>query len=135
METRKASVNRASSLEISGPHSILHQTSEREERLSKCFTYIFVTFAVCFTPWAILTTVDPIPPSTLGWLHMATYILSWSSAFINPIIYSATNRNYQGAFKQLLGRIIPGGSARASVRSRKTEETTAMELVNRDSVD
>ena len=102
METRKASVNRASSLEISGPHSILHQTSEREERLSKCFTYIFVTFAVCFTPWAILTTVDPIPPSTLGWLHMATYILSWSSAFINPIIYGVCNSNYQNAFKNLI---------------------------------
>ena len=59
IETRKASVNRASSIEVTEAHSIMQQTSEREEYLSKCFIYIFVTFVCCFTPWEILITLDP----------------------------------------------------------------------------
>ena len=91
-KTRLAAKNRATSFEVIGPHSMIEQTKERERRITRTFSWLFVSFLVCFMPWAVVTSVDPIPPSSLGWLHMATYILSWSSAFLNPIIYCVTNR-------------------------------------------
>ena len=36
--------------------------------------------------------VDPLPPSKKSGLHLTSYILSWTSCFINPIIYCFTNK-------------------------------------------
>ena len=123
--TRKAAKNRASSLEVNGPYSIAAQTKERERSLTLTFALIYLTFLICFLPWGVLTVLDPIPPSQLGWLHMITYILSWSSAFVNPVIYCLTNKYYLEAFRQLLRHI----SRSPSSASRKTEITSAEELL------
>ena len=124
--TRKAAKNRASLLEVNGPHTIAAQTKERERSLTLTFSVIYVTFLTCFLPWALLTVADPLPPSRLGWLHMISLILSWSSAFLNPLIYCATNKYYMEAFRQLLRNVI---SRSASSASRKTELTSAQELL------
>ena len=124
--TRKAARNRASLLEVNGPHTIAAQTKERERSLTVTFSLIYITFLLCFLPWGLLTVLDPIPPSRLGWLHMLTYILSWASTFLNPLIYCFTNKYYMEAFRQLLRNVI---SRSASSASRKTELTSAKELL------
>lgn len=124
--TRKAARNRASLLEVNGPHSIAAQTKERERSLTITFSLLYVTFLVCFLPWGVLTVVDPIPPSRLGWLHMITFVLSWSSALVNPLIYCFTNKYYMEAFKQLIRNVIRRS---ASSASRRTEMTSARELL------
>ena len=63
VETRRAAKNRASSVEIIAPNAIFEQTRERERRITKCFSCIFITFLVCFTPWALVSEFDPMPPS------------------------------------------------------------------------
>ena len=127
--TLRAAKHRASSLEMIGQCSQEQQIRDREKRITKMFSYIFLTFLLCFTPWAIISEVDPMPPSTLGWVHMATYIVSWSSVIVNPIIYSVVNRNYQEAFMQLGRKIVP------SLSISRTTETSAVdiELINRKS--
>ena len=112
-------------MEVNGPHSIAAQTKERERSLTLTFALIYLTFLICFLPWGVLTVLDPIPPSQLGWLHMVTYVLSWSSAFVNPIIYCLTNKYYLEAFRQLLRNL----SRSPSSASRKTEITSAEELL------
>ena len=124
--TRKAAKNRASLLEVNGPHTIAAQTKERERSLTITFSLIYVTFLLCFLPWAVLTVLDPLPPSRLGWLHMISIVLSWSSAFLNPLIYCFTNKYYMEAFRQLLRSVI---SRSASSASRRTEVTSAQELL------
>ena len=124
--TRKAAKNRASLLEVNGPHTIAAQTKERERSLTITFSLIYVTFLLCFLPWAVLTVLDPLPPSRLGWLHMISIVLSWSSAFLNPLIYCFTNKYYMEAFRQLLRSVI---SRSASSASRRTELTSAQELL------
>ena len=124
--TRKAAKNRASSLELNGPYSIAVQTKERERSLTLTFALIYLTFLICFLPWAVLTVLDPIPPSQLGWLHMITYILSWSSAFVNPVIYCLTNKYYLEAFRQLVRNFVRRSPSSAN---RKTEITSAEELL------
>ena len=39
-----------------------------------------------------LLVVDPMPPSRLSWLHLCSYVLTWSSCFINPFIYCWSNK-------------------------------------------
>ena len=112
-------------MEVNGPHSIAAQTKERERSLTLTFALIYLTFLICFLPWGLLTVLDPIPPSHLGWLHMVTYVLSWSSAFVNPVIYCLTNKYYLEAFRQLLRTL----SRSPSSASRKTEITSAEELL------
>ena len=85
----------------------MEQTKQRERRITKCFTYIFIAFLVCFTPWALITTFDPMPPSSKGWLHMASYILSWSSVVVNPVIYCVTNRHYQVVLQKVPSEANP----------------------------
>ena len=112
-------------MEVNGPYSIAAQTKERERSLTLTFALIYLTFLICFLPWGVLTVLDPIPPSQLGWLHMITYVLTWSSVFVNPIIYCLTNKYYLEAFRQLLRNI----SRSPSSASRKTEITSAEELL------
>ena len=113
-------------MEVNGPHTIAAQTKERERSLTITFSLIYVTFLLCFLPWAVLTVLDPLPPSRLGWLHMISIVLSWSSAFLNPLIYCFTNKYYMEAFRQLLRSVI---SRSASSASRRTEVTSAQELL------
>ena len=113
-------------MEVNGPHSIAAQTKERERSLTLTFALIYLTFLICFLPWGLLTVLDPIPPSHLGWLHMVTYVLSWSSAFVNPVIYCLTNKYYLEAFRQLLRTVVRRSPSSAS---RKTEITSAEELL------
>jgi len=86
-----------------GNYSVVGQTKQREKSLTVTFSTIFVAFVVCFIPWCILSVLDPIPtpfdepPSQYGSLHMVTYILTWLSACVNPIIYCLTNKHYREA--------------------------------------
>ena len=90
--TRKAAKERGTSGGIFGPHTMVAQTKERERSLTITFSIIFISFIICFLPLCLLTVFDPMPPSKLGWLHMIANILGWTSSFINPIIYCATNK-------------------------------------------
>jgi hypothetical protein len=42
--------------------------------------------------------VDPMPPCR-GYpgLHVASYVIFWTSGFVNPVIYIFSNRNYRNA--------------------------------------
>merc|ERR1711974_27049 len=75
---------------------------------------------ICFVPWCFLSVLDPIPapfdqpPSQLGSLHMVTYILTWLSACINPIIYCLTNRYYREAHLELVRKLVCQFAPRSS---------------------
>jgi len=132
VETRRAAKNRASSVEIIAPNAIFEQTRERERRITKCFSCIFITFLVCFTPWALVSEFDPMPPSDKDGLHMASYILSWCSAVVNPIIYCLTNKSYQDAFKKFGRKLVPTMSLKTG-STRRTDLTSDMQLIKRNS--
>ncbi|XP_023343199.1 protein trapped in endoderm-1 [Eurytemora carolleeae] len=74
---------------------------ERERELTRTLLYIFLGFVICFLPFCILTVADPMPPSKNSVLHLLSYILTWTSCFINPFIYCVTNKYYYEAYKNM----------------------------------
>jgi len=136
--TRRAARGRDGTSEVFGPHTMAAQTKQRERSITITFSLIFITFIVCYLPNGLLILLDPIPPSQLGWLHMVSYILTWTSAFINPVIYCLVNKYYLDTFKQLFKRLrIPVHCSReadaldTSQSSPQTEETMQEELLKR----
>lgn len=121
--TRKAAKERGNSGGIFGPHTMVAQTKERERSLTITFSIIFISFIICFLPLCLLTVFDPMPPSKLGWLHMIANILGWTSSFINPIIYCATNKYYLEAFTQTFHYMCRRKRYRAVPQA--TEETVS----------
>ena len=66
-------------------------------------------FMVCFFPSALIMVFDPMPPCYKNpELHVAGYIIFWCSAFINPVIYTLSNRNYRMAFKSFVRKYLCG---------------------------
>jgi len=133
--TRRAAKGRNGSSDVFGPHTMAAQTKERERSITITFSLIFVSFIICFLPYSFMTVVDPIPPSKLGWLHMITYILCWTSAFVNPVIYCLANKYYLETFKQLLRGLFKRTKHKAALddtdpTSRDTEETVQELLHN-----
>jgi len=79
---------------------------------------------------SFLSVFDPIPapfdqpPSKLGSVHMVTYILTWLSACINPIIYCLTNRYYREAHLELVRKLVcPNPRPSSNVANAFTEST------------
>lgn len=110
-----------------GQGSVTVKTKQRERSLTVTFSVTFLAFLLCFLPWTLLAVLDPLPPSQLGWLHMISYILCWTSACINPVIYCLTNKYYRAAYIQLLSSLSslclappPSPPARATVSTSLT---------------
>jgi hypothetical protein len=134
--TRRAAKGRNGSSDVFGPHTMAAQTKERERSITITFSLIFISFVICFLPYGFIMVVDPMPPSKLGWLHMITYILSWTSAFVNPVIYCLANKYYLETFKQLFKQLLKSSKPREALESsgsavsRETEETVQELLKN-----
>jgi len=126
VNTGRATRRAAGAGDLAGDLSIEAQTRARERSLTITFSLIFLSFVLCFLPYSCLTLLDPLPPSRLGWLHMLATVLTWTSAFLNPVIYCLANKYYLKAFLQL-GRRLCGQAGHTptshSDSSRQTEET------------
>jgi len=134
--TRRAAKGRNGSSDVFGPHTMAAQTKERERSITITFSLISLSFIICFLPYSFISLVDPMPPSKHGWLHMITYILAWTSAFVNPVIYCLANKYYLETFRQFLAQILERVTKgkedlkdSETVASMETEETV-QELLN-----
>jgi len=69
-------------------------------KLTKMMLTIFLLFLICFLPLMLVNVLDDFirQPS----VHIIASVLAWTSATINPILYSFLNQQYQKAFRTLL---------------------------------
>jgi len=77
------------------------QKKHRNEdiKLTKMMLTIFLLFMVCFLPLMLVNVLDD--EMSHPNIHIIASILAWTSAAINPFVYSLQNQQYQAAFKSL----------------------------------
>jgi hypothetical protein len=88
-----ADVTDGSGAALKGDGNVRRHTRRREQRLTRTLMLICAAYFVCFTPASLMHLFNPMPPCyNLPGLHVAASILFWCSAFVNPLIYTCTNK-------------------------------------------
>ena len=91
--------------------TLSRQMNKREAAITKMTLVVYIGFWVCFLPTTAIVVFDPTPGDhdKLDYpnrdnpeLHVAGYIIFWCSAFINPVIYIASNKVYRRALKDVI---------------------------------
>ncbi|XP_076314324.1 G-protein coupled receptor moody-like [Tachypleus tridentatus] len=73
---------------------------KEEWRVTRMVLIIFCSFLVCYLPITIVKVADK--QAKYPTLHILGYILIYSSASINPVIYGVFNKQYRQAYKTVL---------------------------------
>ena len=69
---------------------------EGEVLMTKTAIRVVGAFVFLYTPGFLVFTFNPMPgDKAVPQLHVAAYLLAWSHAFINPIIYTYSNRFFR----------------------------------------
>ena len=67
-------------------------------QLTKTMLTIFIVFLVTFLPAVVSNVLESKLPFPI--LHLVASILSWTSAVINPLVYSLLHHQYKEVFKE-----------------------------------
>ena len=67
-------------------------------QLTKTLLTIFIVFLVTFLPAVVSNVLESKLPFPI--LHLVASILSWTSAVINPLVYSLLHHQYKEVFKE-----------------------------------
>ena len=98
--------------------SIKEASTGREWQVTKTSLIVVGSFVFVYTPGTIVYTFNKLPgENAVPDLHVVTYVLSWSHAFVNPIIYIYFN----GFFRKEFCRILKINNERNS--SKDTSST------------
>ena len=95
-------------------HKIIKEsTSGREDQVTKTSFIAIGSFVFVYTPGFIVYMFNKLPgENAVPELHVAVYLLGWSHAFINPIIYIFFNQFYRKEFCKILKIEVDGDSER-----------------------
>ena len=85
----------------------------RDDQVNKTAFIVIGSFVFVFTPDVLVYTFNKLPgENAVPELHVAVYLLAWSHAFINPIIYIFFNEFYRKEFCRILKIKVDGDSDR-----------------------
>ena len=73
-------------------------------QLTKTMLTIFVVFLVTFLPAVLSNVLEHMLPFPI--LHLVASILSWTSAVINPLVYSLLHHQYKEVLLPEYERIL-----------------------------
>ena len=95
-------------------HKIIKEsTSGREDQVTKTSFIAIGSFVFVYTPGFIVYMFNKLPgENAVPELHVAVYLLGWSHAFINPIIYIYFNGFFRKEFCKILKIKVDGDSDR-----------------------
>ncbi len=89
----RSDVADAGAVSLTGEQNVRRHTRRREQALTRTLVLICVAYFVCFLPGGLVHVFNPMPPCyNLPGVHVAASILFWCSAFVNPLIYTCTNK-------------------------------------------
>ena len=89
-------------------YSLIHKSmkevaSGKERRVTKTSLIVIGSFVFVYTPGFIVYMFNKLPgENAIPELHVAMYLLGWSHAFINPIIYFFFNGFFRKEFCRVL---------------------------------
>ena len=95
-------------------------------QLTKTMLTIFIVFLVTFLPAVVSNVLESKLPFPI--LHLVASILSWTSAVINPLVYSLLHHQYKEVFKRVLRLDLMGKlkAFRRTVCWRRTPSSTSL---------
>lgn len=92
---------------------LMCKTHKREDiKLTKTMVTIFLLFVVCFLPLMVVNVLEDSLPKFSN-VHVISSMLAWTSATLNPLVYSMLHPEYKAAFKSLLG--LTSGPCRSQI--------------------
>ena len=93
--------------------SIKEASTGRECQVTKTSLIVVGSFVFVYTPGFIVYMFNKLPgENAVPELHVVTYLLGWSHAFINPIIYIYFNGFFRKEFCRILKIKVEGDSDR-----------------------
>jgi len=90
-------------------------------KLTKMMLTIFILFLLCFLPLMLVNVLEDVIRQP--YIHIIASVLAWTSAAINPAIYSFLNQQYQQAFRALL---CPADSSLPTTPGLSESQSSAM---------
>ena len=91
--------------------SIKEINTGKEYQVTKTSFIAIGSFVIVYTPGFIVYISNKLPgENAVPELHVAVYLLGWSHAFINPIIYIFFNEFYRKEFCKILKIKVDGDS-------------------------
>ena len=91
--------------------SIKEINTGKEYQVTKTSFIAIGSFVIVYTPGFIVYVLNKLPgENAVPELHVAVYLLGWSHAFINPIIYIFFNEFYRKEFCKILKIKVDGDS-------------------------
>ncbi|XP_007894438.1 5-hydroxytryptamine receptor 5A [Callorhinchus milii] len=76
---------------------------EQKERKAALMVGILIgVFVLCWIPFFITALIDPLSSWNIAPVYKSIFLwLGYSNSFFNPLIYTAFNKNYNNAFRNL----------------------------------
>ena len=92
-------------------------TNQQQKRIAKMMLLVLGTFFMCYIPQSIVSILEWFYKDSLVMvvLEKITVIVFWTNTWINPIIYAWNSKDFQLAFRKLLGLKV---NNRASVNAQ-----------------
>ncbi|XP_064621102.1 melatonin receptor type 1B-B-like [Lineus longissimus] len=99
----KSRVAAASAAAASQVKNDFDRTKDKREsiRLSRTLFVIFVVFAVCWSPYAIIVAAD-INDAWPREVHLYSILLAHSNSSLNSLVYGITNRQFRRGYRKFL---------------------------------
>ena len=91
---------------LNQPYNTYEATTNRQQkRIAKMMLLVLGTFFMCYIPQSIVSVLEWFYRDSLLMvvLEKITVIIFWTNTWINPIIYAWNSKDFQLAFRKLLG--------------------------------
>lgn len=78
---------------------------QKEKRAAVMVGILIGVFVLCWIPFFLAELIGPLCACSLPPIWKSVFLwLGYSNSFFNPLIYTAFNKNYNNAFKNLFTR-------------------------------
>ena len=67
---------------------------------------VFLTFLLMYSPYALVTVLDPISPLP-DLLHGLAALILCANSMVNPIIYGIMNKSFRNSYIAIIRRLLP----------------------------
>lgn len=98
-----------------------NESQKQSRQLARTLFIIFIVFAVCWTPYAFMVSLD-VNDTFPQELHIFSILIAHTNSSLNSVLYGISNKHFRYAYFRLLGlrRFIPDDRANQKEASVKT---------------
>lgn len=80
--------------------------SQASVKLARTLFFIFAIFVICWTPYAIVVSVD-VNDEFPAELHTYVILIAHTNSSLNSVLYGVTNKQFRDGYARVLRMIFP----------------------------